>query len=199
MLRIKKELLKEPEGYQDRLETFRRQKGLTGEQLAELSDLQRAPITNKVFRMIREFWIDRLLIALIMTGGTIALALVPIPLWIKLMVPLSSFPLVYLLYEALVKGETVFTVEEQIPRYARRISELLEVPVVVFGHTHVAHLLPLEAGISFVTSGTWAPITATGNQRETLSGYQNYLIVSRDKGKVKLHFDCWPQGGDNDR
>ena len=194
MLRIKKELLKEPEGYRERVAAFRREKGLTEEQLAGLSDLQRAPITNKFFRMLREFWIDRLLLALIMTGGTIALALVPIPLWIKLMVPLSSFPLVYLLYEAMVKGETVFTVEEQIPKYARRITELLEVPVVVFGHTHVAHLLPLDKGVSFVSSGTWAPITTKGNQREALKGYQNYLIVSKRQGRVQLEFDCWPQG-----
>lgn len=69
--------------------------GLALETLRTLDKLRRAPIANRLYRMVREFWIDRLLLALLMTGGTITLAVLPIPLWIKLMVPLSSFPLLF--------------------------------------------------------------------------------------------------------
>jgi hypothetical protein len=60
-----------------------------------------------------------------MTGGTVALALVPIPLWIKLMVPLSAFPALFFVYEWLAHGETVFSVESVLHQYALRVARLV--------------------------------------------------------------------------
>ena len=193
LLRNKKKLRKPPPGYAARIDETRMRFGLTPDQVQTLHRLQRPPITNQFFRIVREFWIDRALILSLMVLGTIALALVPIPLWIKLMVPLSAFPLTFFIYEVLTRGENVFTVENRMPGYAREIAALLHVPLVVFGHTHVPRLLPLDEHVTFVDTGTWAPITELGPQgrRQLSAGYRNYLLVSFEADCTRMTLGCW--------
>ncbi len=176
LLSTKRRMVRRPQGYQKRLDQQAARTGISQEKLRALNALQRPPITGRVFRIIREFWIDRLIMAFFMTGGTVALALVPIPLWIKLMVPLSCFPLLYFLYELLVQGETVFSAEAGVNRHAFPIRRLLKVPIVVFGHTHSPGLRPMGPDSTFVNTGTWAPMTGRpmGPLKE---GYRNYLIA----------------------
>ena len=157
----------------------------------DLHRLQATPITNRFFRIVREFWLDRMLMALLMTGGTITLALVPIPLWIKLMVPLSSFPLIYFVYEWFVQGETVFTIEKRLPQVARAVSELIDVKVVAFGHTHIPRLIPLSREVTFVDTGTWAPIMKKLGPESLAPGYRNTLQISFESGHPRIRFDSW--------
>lgn len=191
LLRTKRKLRKPPPGCAAADAAVRERSGLDGATLAALESLQRRPITSRLFRLVREFWLDRLLIAAIMTMGTIALALTPAPLWVKLMVPLSTFPLIYLLYELLASGETIFSAEARLPSVALRIARLLDVPVVAMGHTHAPRLVALEAGRTFVDTGTWAPITArTG--RALKPGFRNYLILTFEAGAPRIRYDCAP-------
>jgi len=179
-----------PRGHEEALGALRARVELSGEDLDALRRLQRPPITDRLFRMVREFWIDRVVLSLLMTGGTIALALVPIPLWIKLMVPLSCFPLVYFFYEALAQGETVFSATAKVEGYAREIGARLRVPLVTFGHSHDPRLVNVGPGISFVDTGTWAPVTASYPRTELLPGYCNWLEVDFSEAEPRLTFDC---------
>ncbi|NOZ01799.1 MAG: GNAT family N-acetyltransferase [Deltaproteobacteria bacterium] len=159
--------------------------------LNALESLERRPITDRVFRVIREFWLDRVLMALLMTGGTIALALVPIPLWIKLMVPLTAFPLIYFIYESAVSGESLSTYERGIPDIARRIADLLDVRVVTMGHTHKPRLLPLRKGLTFVDTGTWAPIMKRLETWRLEPGFRDYLELTFRDGEPEIVFESW--------
>jgi len=190
LLTTKKRLRRPPSGYEERVVALATRAGLSPEEMRGLLGLQRAPITDRVFRIFREFWIDRLVLSFLMTGGTIALALVPIPLWIKLMVPLACFPLVYSLYETLAQGETVFSAERKVAGFAREIGGLLRVPLVTFGHTHDPRSFTVGPGISFVDTGTWAPITAPYPKTDLVSGYRNWLEVDFLQGSPRLTFDC---------
>lgn len=191
LLRTKKKLRTPPPECQANLDQARDRYGLTGDQLDGLLGLQQRPITSRLFRLFREFWMDRVLIALLMVSGTVALAVVPIPLWIKLMVPLTGFPLAYLIYELATKGGSIFTAEKQIPEYARRIARLMNVPLVTFGHTHVPRLLVLDRALTFVDTGTWAPITDDTAERKLRPGFRNYLVIAFQKGRPEIRFDCW--------
>jgi hypothetical protein len=159
--------------------------------LCALGALQRPPITTRFYRIVREFWIDRLLIAALMGVGTVVLALSPVPLWTKLMVPLSSFPLMYFVYEWLAKGDTIFTVEREVPAFARRVAEIVGVQVVTFGHTHRPRVIPLDRNTSFVDTGTWAPIISKTERDELVPGYRNFLVVSFDRGEPSVKLDIW--------
>ena len=178
-----------PPECEDALKDQAKRSGLDIDILRKLMAIGKRPITDRFFRVMREFWIDRVMIALFFIGATIALALVPIPLWIKLMVPLSSFPLVYFIYEKAVQGVSVFTVEKEIPRYAQRIAKILPVRLVILGHTHKPRVLPLDNGLTFVDTGTWAPIYDM--QGNSISGYNNYLIAGFSNKGMDLSFGSW--------
>ncbi|MBN2493380.1 MAG: metallophosphoesterase [Deltaproteobacteria bacterium] len=188
LLGIRRRLLRRKVDLEPAFADLARRYEIGADALRRLHALQRPPITSRFFRVMREFWIDRVLIFLVLTGGTIALALVPIPLWIKLMVPLSSFPLLLFIYETLVKGESIFSIEQRLPRIARRIAALLPVQVVCFGHTHVPRLIPLDRELVFADTGTWAPIFTRRGKLQP--GLRNYLRVSVD-GRVETHLGAW--------
>jgi UDP-2,3-diacylglucosamine pyrophosphatase LpxH len=169
-------------------------KGIAPEKVRAIYALQRPPIITRFYRLIREFWIDRLLIAAFMTVGTVTLALVPIPLWIKLMVPLSTFPLLYFIYEWAAQGESIFTIERRFPNVARAIAALLPVRVVTFGHTHTPRLIPILKGTVFVDTGTWAPITQKRRPDRLAPGFRNFLWVEFGNGEPVIRFGSWYGG-----
>jgi hypothetical protein len=192
ILKIKRRQLGSPKRFRAGLADLSGRLGLTRDTLESLARLQRAPIADRFYRMVREFWLDRVLLFLFMVGGTIALALVPIPLWIKLMVPLSVFPLLLAIYEWAARGETVFSVEREIPRVARAIASLLPVRVVAFGHDHVPRLLPISRGVVFADTGTWAPMFDPKKPGKLEPGYRNYLLVAFDEGQEpRVELGSW--------
>ena len=192
LLRTKRKRFRRPSQYDDLMAKQAEKYSLSRQTVERLHRLRRLPITNQFFKIIREFWIDRLALLILMMGGTLTLALVPVPLWIKLMVPLTGFPLLFFIYESILKGETVLTVERDMPANAAFIAEILDAAVVTFGHTHIPRLLPLQAEVTFIDTGTWAPITKSSEDRSLAKGYRNYLICEFDDGGRFLEFDCWP-------
>ena len=196
LLRTKKELLLHPPDYPALLARQATRAGLPLEEVERLDALKRLPISSRFYRLVREFWIDRVLLALVMAGGTLALALVPVPLWIKLMVPLTALPLLFLIYEWFAHGESIFSVEAEIHKYAFEIAKIVSTRVVAFGHTHSPRSTPLLPGVTYVNTGTWAPVPlpgrkgARGPAEQTLQpGLRNALFVAVDGDHVEMRLD----------
>lgn len=189
LLRQRSRTLLQPPGYDALLAEAAARAQLSVEQMSRLRALARKPITDRFFRIVREFWIDRAVLAVLMTGGTVVLALLDIPLWIKLMVPFSSFPLLFLGYEWLARGDTIFTVEHELPLIARSIADLLGVRIVSFGHTHVPRALPVARGVTFVDTGTWAPILVERDRHAP--GFWNYLQARVEGGEATVELGSW--------
>lgn len=181
LLATKKRQLRTPRVCAADFAEIGQQASLPRETIERLATLQRPPITNRLYRMLREFWLDRLALFLLMVGGTITLALVTVPLWLKLMVPLSVFPLLFFLYETFAHGETVLGVERELLGVARQIAALVDAPIITFGHDHVPRLLPLDGRAIFVDTGTWAPIYDESG--ELVRGYRNYLEAHFHPGR----------------
>lgn len=194
LLETKRRLLSQKPRLAPSLEKYARKADLPDQTVRALYALQRPPITSRVFRMVREFWLDRLLLASIMTGGTLLLFFLPVPTSVKVMVPLTAFPLLYFVYEKFAQGETIFEVENHLPLVAHAIAKLVPVRLVVFGHTHVPRLIPLERDLSFVDVGSWAPVTLLKHPRQLAPGYRNYLYVSFDEEHTDIRFNSWHRG-----
>ncbi len=186
MVEYRKKLRKKPKNYDEKIEEYAKQKAIPKDKLLKIAQLHQLPIIYNRFRMWKEFWIDRLFLASLLVGGTIALALVPIPLWIKLMVPLSSFPLFFFIYERITQGETIFSIEEKIPSYAKKISEIIDTKIVVFGHTHKTRLFPLSNKTLFCDSGTWAPVYRHDSKEKLQDGLKNYIFVTIENNKTQI-------------
>ena len=150
--------------------------GLSVELVRRIDALKRPPIVDRLFGLLRELWLDRVALALLMTVGTVVLAVSGAPLWLKLMVPLSSLPLVWMVYESLASTESVFGASKDLREAARTIATLLPVQVVAFGHTHAPEAVPLATGVSYVNSGTWAPVF-DGTTGPLEPGLRNYIMI----------------------
>ena len=185
LLRTKGALQRRPPDHDADLVALAERVGLPADTVRRLDALKRQPITTRWYRVVREFWIDRVVVAALMTSGTVALALTPIPLWIKLMVPLSTFPLLFLIYEWFAHGETVFSAEDDAVGYARTIAALLPTPVVTFGHSHTPVVVPLRAGVTYANTGTWAPVWSRGDDQALVPGLRNVLVVEVDGAHVR--------------
>ena len=163
--------------------------GLDINTLHSLMKEESPPIEDRFFRVLREFWMDRLIFFFIFVATTVTLALVPIPLWIKLMVPLTALPLAYFLYEKAMHGVDIFVVENEIPKKAKKVGEMLDVKFVIFGHTHKPRLLTLDNGLTFVDSGSWAPVY--DEKYDKMDGLNNFFELSFEKGEYSYRYGSW--------
>ena len=144
------------------------------------------PITSRFHKIVREFWIDRLLLSLALTGATIAIALSGAALSVKLVIPLAVFPLVWFLYQWLAGTNNALTTEYRSQVYARGIAAIVPVKAVVFGHTHDAATQPLSRDTTFANSGTWAPSWTPDGR--PVPGLRNFVSV-----RIRVH-DGTPEG-----
>ena len=137
--------------------------------------LKKPPITRRLYKIVREYWIDRVVLALAMTGGTIALALSGAALWVKLVVPLIAFPLGWFLYAWAAGSENALTTVNRSNEAAVDIAAIVPVRAVVFGHTHSPGIHPLGRGVMFANTGTWAPMWDAAFR--PVQGYRNWVWV----------------------
>lgn len=188
MFRMRRDLHAAPPEHAARLARYAGERGLRPAAIRALARLQRKPILNRMYRLIRELWIDRALIAVAMTTTTVGIWASPAPLLAKILVPLSTFPLLYFLYEMLAEGETIFTIEKTLPKLARVISRILPARVVTFGHTHKPRQIPLSREATFVDTGTWAPVLFPESPDRLVPGLRTFLEVAFEQGEPRITF-----------
>jgi hypothetical protein len=119
----------------------------------------------------------------------VALALSPAALWVKLVVPLLAFPLFWFLYGWFVGNQNALTTGYRTLENARRIAELVDTPVIVFGHTHDSELVPLGRGLTYANSGTWAP-SWDASGRPT-PGRETFVSVRACAGRCNANVGSW--------
>ncbi|RME25699.1 MAG: hypothetical protein D6806_07460 [Deltaproteobacteria bacterium] len=180
-----------PAPSQKMLEEYEKQYGLDDERLKRLVALQHRPVGGRLYSVVREFWLDRVAMATVMTGGTVALALVPIPLWIKLVVPLMGFPLLYFIYERFALKSTIFDYEKRLPALAAKIADATGAAIVAFGHTHKPRVVPLGPGKWFADTGRWAP---EYDESGALVGNLNSYLWVEGNEKLSIELGCWQNG-----
>jgi hypothetical protein len=83
-------------------------------------------------------------------------------------------------------------VTSQLPMRAipQRIRKLVDVPVVVFGHTHDPRWQPLRSGGLYVNAGTWLAATKPGLRR----CFTHVLIEPRDGDAPRVELRQWREG-----
>ena len=160
----------------------------------QLDQLKPDPIYFRTFRIIREFWLDRVLLVFGLLALTaVGQAFVPAALHMRLLpFVLGSAALVWL-YERSVATSGVFTVNEEAPGYAQAITELLPVKVVAMGHTHQPALVQLSEDRFFVNTGTWAPQFTWRAWNGPDPGVRHALFVTLDAGRVSLDLQVLSQ------
>ncbi len=185
LIQTKSIVQRHPPDHDALLEALAKRVGLPLQTVLALDRLKAQPITNRWYRVVREFWIDRLIVTGLMAAITVLLLLSTFPLWVKLMVPLSTFPLLYLIYESFAHGDTIFSAEHRATTHAREIAKVVDTRVVTFGHSHTPLISPVAPEVTYVNTGTWAPVWKEGTH-ELTPGLRNVLIVRVEGGRTSV-------------
>ena len=136
--------------------------GLPLDTAAAIDRLSRAPMTVSARRVGRMLMLDRFGLGL---GAAITVIV------LLVLLPLGWAALGGLLAIAAAIGITHWLgqhmVLSQLPMRAvpQRLRRLLDVPAVVFGHTHDPRVQRLRGGGVYVNAGTWLPATRPGLRR----------------------------------
>ena len=193
VMRLRLELWKQSAPHAEAMVATALRFGLPWPSVWQLDQLKPIPIYFRTFRILREFWLDRVMLAaalLALTG--VCLALAPFSPLVTL-AALSLFSLVLVVvYERTVATSGVFTVNEEAPEYARAITELLPVKVVVLGHTHQPAFVQLSPDSYFVNTGTWAPMFTWRKWQGPDPCLRHALFVTLNAGRVDLDLQVLP-------
>ncbi|MFQ5847309.1 MAG: hypothetical protein ACE5IQ_06480 [Candidatus Methylomirabilales bacterium] len=84
--------------------------------------------------------------------------------------------------------------DDPLTSFANRISALLDVRYVVFGHTHEADLQPLSngpPGAEYVNSGTWTKVFAENVEERLLKEESEFVYVLIDRAGPKIELLRW--------
>jgi hypothetical protein len=104
---------------------------------------------------------------------------------------LLLLPALGLVFRAMGRGSLALQERARWGLVAETVAESLEVPVVVFGHSHRPERRPLTGGGRYYNLGTWAPVLDS-DRGTTLDRARRYLVVRPDaNGRVHTAFVRW--------
>ncbi len=191
MLGLKRRLKRPPANYEGRLAEVAARNGVTPEVAARLLKLQHPPVTERFSWILRELWLDRLAITVGTALGIALLALTGVSWWIALTAPLAVAVLIQGFIRVRMRGTLSTGVYKDNPEWAGRIVDLLDVPLVTFGHTHEPEQVELPGGATFVDTGAWAPIPDPADPDRLAPGYRNVLRADVGDGEAEVDFFCF--------
>ncbi len=193
VMRLRARLWTQAQGHAQALKETARRQGLPWTTVWSLDQLKPVPIYFRTFRILREFWLDRVgLVAGLVGLVAAAFTLLPGPPLLRLIPLLLGAVLTVVLYERRVATSGVFAVNEEAPGYARAITELLPARVVVMGHTHQPALIRLGADRTFVNTGTWAPMFTWRGWFGQDPGSRHAFFVSFDGEQMSMDLQVIP-------
>lgn len=173
--------------HRERVEAVARDSGISVETARAIDRLARAPLTVSWRRLGRLLVLDK-------WGMVFGTALVGIilllmtPWWVCLVGLIACITATVIAQIRLGKHH----VTSQLPMRAvpRRLRELVDAPVVVFGHTHDPRWQPIKGGGLYVNCGTWLPALRPGLRRS----FTHVLVQPRANGKPLVELRQWRDG-----
>jgi len=161
--------------------------GLTPEAGFTIDRLARTPLTVSWRRLGRMVMLDRWGLMLGVLLAFVVLLIATSLLW-----ALAGTGLAILAAIGFNRWLGKHLVTSQLPMRSvpARIKSVVDVPVVVFGHTHDPRWQPLRGGGVYVNSGTWLPATRPGLRRS----FTHVMIQPRDNALPLVELRQWRDG-----
>jgi UDP-2,3-diacylglucosamine pyrophosphatase LpxH len=173
--------------HRERVEAAAAAAGIPVDTARAIDRLSRAPLTVSWRRLGRLLVLDK-------WGMIFGTALISFVLWLFTPFWVAMLGLVVLTAATVIAqlGLGKHLVTSQLPMRAvpRRLRELVDAPVVVFGHTHDPRWQPIRGGGLYVNCGTWLPALRPGLRRS----FTHVLVQPRPGGKPSVELRQWRDG-----
>lgn len=140
----------------ERLSKLARRFQLPVETIQRIDDLKAKPMMKNLFSSFRSLKLDQVVWVLGSLFCSLVIAVLPFQWWIRLLVLITLFTTVALILKRIVSGEDT-DARRKLRRAAFAIEEILDVPLVLLGHSHVPTMQPhpTKTNAYYVNSGCW--------------------------------------------
>jgi UDP-2,3-diacylglucosamine pyrophosphatase LpxH len=156
--------------------------GVPVEKLAEVDQLRHIPVNRNLPELMRLMFLDRILLAL----GTMAVMLLVLFVfdnrWFELAGIVMALIAAARINQRMAPRRFLLPGPKQA-QAAERIAEILEVPLVVMGHSHVRRIQDLGKGRRYINTGCWLPPLPGENHtdpRMPCSCKLSHLVIEDD-------------------
>lgn len=130
--------------------------GVSPERLREVDALHDTPITRNLVELMRLLFLDRLLLVAASLLVTLAILVAFDDVWFELAGVFAVALGAYRLNQRLAPRRFLVPGPKQA-HAAQQIAEIMNVPLVVMGHSHVRRRSELGGGRMYVNTGCWLP------------------------------------------
>lgn len=161
------------------------------EKLAAIDGLHHTPVSRNLAELMRLLFLDRVLLIL----GALVLALLVLVVadspWIELVGLILTAVLTVRINRRMAPRRHLQPGPKQTTA-AKRIAEILDVPLVVMGHSHVRRDIDLGNGKRYINTGCWLPPFEALNHVDPAAPCTcklSHLVVPRE-GKAELRVFC---------
>jgi UDP-2,3-diacylglucosamine pyrophosphatase LpxH len=154
--------------------------------LDRIDALARSPVTKSTRRMMRMLRADRLVMWTV--AAVLAVVLFALlPLWAGMLAAAGAVAGGHKVNEAM--GGVPLS-QSAMPIVPARIQQIVDAPVVVFGHTHEPLDLPMATGGRYLNAGTWLPAVRPGLSRS----FTHVTILRLRNGGTRAELRQWRDG-----
>ncbi|HET9993235.1 MAG TPA: hypothetical protein VFQ65_32085 [Kofleriaceae bacterium] len=173
--------------HRERVEAAAAAGGIPIDTARAIDRLSRAPLTVSWRRLGRLLVLDK-------WGMIFGTALVSFVLWLFAPFWVAMVGLLVLVATTVIVqvqlGKHLVTSQLPMRAVPRRLRELVDAPVVVFGHTHDPRWQPIRGGGLYVNCGTWLPALRPGLRRS----FTHVLVQPRPGGTPLVELRQWRNG-----
>jgi len=165
--------------------------GISDEKLAAIDRLHHTPVNRNLAELMRLLFLDRMLLAIAAAFLTLIVLVVVDSPWIELAGVVVIAAAAYSVNRALEPKRYLAPGPKQIG-IAKKIAEILDVPLVAMGHSHSRRDVDLGQGRRYVNTGCWLPpfegLDHT-DPSQPCTCKLSHLVVDQ-KGKAELRVFC---------
>lgn len=170
-----------------RLERLAAERGVPVARLRAVDELRRSPVTRNMVRVARMLMLDRVLV--LAAAVVAAIVVASVGGW-----PWGFAGGAGTLFGGVFAGQFMASRPPRDPSIAlamvpERIRRLVDVPCVVFGHTHVAEEIELPGGGRYLNGGTWLPAIHPGLLRAF-----THVVILRGPDGPRARLRQWRHG-----
>jgi UDP-2,3-diacylglucosamine pyrophosphatase LpxH len=142
--------------HQTRLEAEARRQNVDPEALSQVDALRHTPITRNLPELLRLLYMDRILLGLtaVLLSLLVVVAIEAPLLQVAALVAVGF--VTYRVNKAMEPRRFLLPAPKQI-QAAAEIARIMDVPLVVMGHSHIRGVVDLGEGKSYVNTGCWLP------------------------------------------
>ncbi len=164
---------------------------VTPEKLVIIDGLRHTPVSRNLPELMRLLFLDRILLAATSLLLTMLVLIVVSSPWFELLGVVLVGALAYRVNRMMAPRRYLQPGPKQI-QAAKRITELLEVPLVVMGHSHVRKSVDLGDGRRYINTGCWLPPFVGADHTDPSQPCTcklSHLVVDKE-GKAELRVFC---------